>query len=98
MAKTPAMLFFLDGRLNRKNRPNENYARELFELFTIGVNVGYTEQDITEASRALTGYTDVTVQGGAVNFKSVDFDNTTKTIFGKQRNVEVDGVGYLIFS
>ncbi len=97
MAKTPAMLFFLDGRLNRKNRPNENYARELFELFTLGVNIGYTEQDITEAARALTGYTDVTVECGAVNFNPVDFDNTNKTIFGQQANFDFDGVHDLIF-
>jgi uncharacterized protein (DUF1800 family) len=97
MGKTPAMLFFLDGRLNYKNRPNENYARELFELFTMGVNNGYTQQDITEAAKALTGYTSLSVQCGTVMFDSGQFNNTTKTIFGQQGNFDFDGVHDLIF-
>lgn len=98
MAKTPAMLFFLDGRLNRKNGPNENYARELFELFTLGVNNGYTQQDITEATRALTGYTNVTAECGAVTFDSSQFDNTPKTVFGVTANFDFDAIHDLIFT
>jgi uncharacterized protein (DUF1800 family) len=97
IGKTPAMLFFLDGRLNYKNRPNENYARELFELFTMGVNNGYTQQDITEAAKALTGYTSLSVQCGSVIFDPGQFNNTTKTIFGQQGNFDFDGVHDLIF-
>lgn len=52
----PAMLIFLDGETNKKNAPNANYARELFELFTLGRDNGYTETDINEAARALTGW------------------------------------------
>lgn len=56
----PAMLVYLSGNYNTKEAPNENYARELFELFTIGKEGGqkYTEQDVREASRVLTGYID----------------------------------------
>jgi uncharacterized protein (DUF1800 family) len=53
----PAMLFYLNNRLNTKNAPDENYARELKELFTLGVNSGYTEDDIKAAARVLTGHT-----------------------------------------
>ncbi|NOY05873.1 MAG: DUF1800 domain-containing protein [Chlorobi bacterium] len=56
MTTDPAMLDYLDGRLSTKGRPNENYGRELQELFTMGVG-NYTEDDIKEAARALTGWT-----------------------------------------
>ncbi len=98
IAKTPAMLVFLDGRLNKKGRPNENYARELFELFTLGVNIGYTQQDITEAARALTGYTGGTIQCAPITFKPADFDNTPKTVFGQTANYDFDGLHDLIFT
>ena len=48
---------FLDLDNSDKDDPNENFAREYFELFTLGVNNGYTERDIREAARALTGFT-----------------------------------------
>lgn len=56
----PAMLVYLNGNTNNKNAPNENYARELLELFTIGKGYAqnYTEQDVRTAARILTGYTD----------------------------------------
>jgi len=79
-----AMLLFLDIAGSNKEAPNENFARELFELFTLGANNGYTEQDIREAARALTGFWwdyDNRVLGydrrGA-------HDNDMKTIFGRQ--------------
>jgi hypothetical protein len=52
----PAMLMYLDGRANRVCKPNENFARELLELFTLGEGQGYTEKDIREAARAFTGW------------------------------------------
>lgn len=54
----PAMLFYLNGHLNAKAQPDENYARELLELFTLGKGTGsqYTEQDVKAAARVLTGY------------------------------------------
>jgi len=60
-ALSPAMLVYLDGRQNRRRTadeaPNENYARELLELHTLGVHGGYTQQDVMEAARCLTGWT-----------------------------------------
>ncbi len=55
IARDPAMLIWLDGNSNRSGHPNENFARELFELFTLGIG-NYTEQDIQEAARAFTGW------------------------------------------
>ncbi|MHC5010667.1 MAG: DUF1800 domain-containing protein [Planctomycetota bacterium] len=55
MSRDPAMLRYLDGDRNRKGRPNENFAREVMELFTLGVG-NYTEDDIKEAARAFTGW------------------------------------------
>jgi len=56
VAKDPAMLIYLDGSKNRADAPNENFARELFELFTLGVG-NYTEEDIQESARAFAGWT-----------------------------------------
>lgn len=60
-ATSPAMLRYLDGAENRRRtpdeRPNENYARELLELHTLGVRGGYTQRDVSEAARCLTGWT-----------------------------------------
>jgi uncharacterized protein (DUF1800 family) len=56
ISQDPAMLYWLDNWLSRNTRPNENYARELMELFTLGVN-NYTQTDVTEVARALTGWT-----------------------------------------
>jgi uncharacterized protein (DUF1800 family) len=66
-ALSPAMLFYLDGASSRGDgmaRPNENYARELLELHTLGVRGGYTQRDVAEAARCLTGWT-VEDRGGA---------------------------------
>ena len=57
VAHTPAMLFYLDNQLSRNSAINENYARELMELHTLGVDGGYTQQDVIEVARALTGWT-----------------------------------------
>ena len=56
-ATSPAMLRYLNNNTNRKEAPNENYARELMELHTLGVNGGYTEKDVAEVARAFTGWT-----------------------------------------
>lgn len=53
-----AMLWWLDGYISTKYNPNENYTREYFELFTLGVDQAYTQEDIVEGSRAFTGYQD----------------------------------------
>jgi hypothetical protein len=56
-AHSPAMLVYLDNQVNEKSAPNENYARELMELHTLGVNGGYSQQDVMELARCLTGWT-----------------------------------------
>lgn len=55
IGKDPAMLIYLDNRQNLKGRPNENFAREILELFSLGVG-NYTEKDIKEAARSFTGW------------------------------------------
>src|SRR5262249_7649149 len=56
-AKSPAMLFYLDNWLSRANGLNENYGRELMELHTLGVDGGYTQNDVVNVARAFTGWT-----------------------------------------
>lgn len=77
-----AMLLFLDGARSEKGRPNENLARELMELFTLGRN-NYSEQDIREAARALTGWR---VDGSAARFHKPSFDAGEKTVFQQRGN------------
>ncbi len=77
----PAMLRYLDNNRNVKGKPNENLAREILELFSMGVDQGYTEKDIVEAARALTGYTYDNATG-SFRFDYAQHDTTDKTIFG----------------
>ena len=83
---TPAMLFFLNGFENTRDNPNENFARELFELFTLGENNGYTQEDIVEASRALTGWNGWTSYCGGVDWADWGYDDSDKTVFGVTGN------------
>ncbi|MEW5788605.1 MAG: DUF1800 domain-containing protein, partial [Pseudomonadota bacterium] len=78
-ATSPAMLTYLDGISNMMGAPNENYARELLELHTMGVDGGYSQQDVEEAARAFTGWT---VKDGAFYFDSTKHDNGAKTVLG----------------
>src|SRR3954453_19803541 len=86
----PCMLAFLDGIDNRKGSPNENYAREVMELFTLGADRGsYTENDIRQAAKALTGWRADNVDGIALTNFRYDpprHDTTNKTVFGKTGN------------
>jgi hypothetical protein len=83
VSKDPAMILWLDNNTNRKGKPNENYARELFELFTLGRDRGYTEQDIREAARAFTGWFQ---RNGVFRFVPNEHDTESKTIFGRTGN------------
>ncbi len=83
MAKGPAMLIYLDGRTNRKGRANENFAREILELFTLGEGRGYAEDDIVEAARAFTGWT-VDPVSGAFVFNRNLHDDGTKSFLGRR--------------
>jgi uncharacterized protein (DUF1800 family) len=91
------MLLMLNGFENTNNNPNENYARELFELFSLGENNGYTQQDIEETSRALTGYNHWDDYGGAIYFDESTYDNTLKTILGLTGNWGYDDVIDILF-
>ncbi len=93
----PAMLIFLNGFENTEDSPNENYARELYELFTLGEGNGYTQNDITETARALTGYNEWDEENGAIYFDSQSFDNGVKTIFGQTGNWGYDDVVNILF-
>ena len=86
MGLAPAMLRYLNGYDNKKNNPNENYARELYELFTLGEGNGYTQEDITETARALTGYNRHKTYLGVIEFNETTFDKGSKTIFGRTGN------------
>jgi uncharacterized protein (DUF1800 family) len=88
MTMDPAMLLFLSGAENSKEAPNENYAREMQELFTLGAGNGYTERDVREHARALTGwaYRWDSATGRAVDFRfePARHDAGVKTIYGRR--------------
>jgi hypothetical protein len=88
VGKSPAMLEYLDQRQSRKEHPNENWARELFELFTLGVG-NYTERDIKEAARAFTGWTS---RDGRFVFNARIHDDGRKVIFDRVGNFDGDAV------
>lgn len=88
VTKNPAMITFLDLQQNKKGKPNENFARELFELFMLGEG-NYTENDIKEAARAFTGYR---AADGEFRFISNQHDDSNKTVFGKTGNWDGDNI------
>lgn len=102
MTKDPAMLLYLNGNENVKNSPNENYARELQELFTVGEkdfagNLNYTEDDVKAAARVLTGwsYTNHWQEGATTFGTAFDLnkhDITNKVFSGKYSNTTITGV------
>lgn len=95
---TSAMLRYLDGAFNNRNRPNENYSRELYELFTLGEGNAYTEEDIIETSRALTGYVNRGDVGCTkITFNPEQFDTDPKTILGQTGNWGYDDVMNILF-
>lgn len=84
MSRNTAMLVWLDGNANRKRHPNENFAREIMELFALGVG-NYSEKDIQEAARAFSGWH---VRDGSFWFNELQHDGTSKTVFGKSGNFD----------
>ena len=82
IAKDPAMVLYLDTQTNRKDHPNENFARELFELFTLGEG-RYTEFDIKEAARAFTGWHVAKHHGAGFAFNRRQHDAGVKQVLGK---------------
>ncbi len=84
MASDVAMLVWLDGNANRRRQPNENFARELLELFALGVG-NYSEHDIQEAARAFTGWH---VRQGKFWFNGRQHDDGIKQVFGVSANFD----------
>jgi len=98
MGKTPAMLVYLNGIQNTRLDPNENYGRELFELFTLGEGNNYTQSDIVDAARALTGWNGLSEACAPITFVSSFHDSGQKTIFGQTAAFDYDGLVNLIFT
>lgn len=96
----PAMLVYLDGNVNEAGHANENYGRELLELFTMGQfdadgNPNYTENDIKEVARALTGW--VVTSGGSASYVPSRHDAGVKSFFGRSGNYDYDDVVDIVF-
>ncbi len=84
----PALLTWLDAPSNRKGKPNENLARELMELFTLGVG-RYGENDVKESARALTG---LAVAQGGIHVRTSDHDDREKIILGKTARFDAESL------
>lgn len=89
VSKSPAMLQFLNNQQNKKSHPNENFAREVMELFTIGRG-NYTENDVKEAARAFTGWGFNPL--GEFMFRRQQHDDGSKTFLGKTGNFDGDDI------
>ena len=89
VSKSPSMISFLNNQQNRKKKPNENFAREVMELFTMGRG-NYTENDIKEAARAFTGW-GFNLKG-EFEFRKFQHDDDKKTVLGKTGNFDGDDV------
>lgn len=94
MIHDPAMLRYLDAANNRKAQPNENFARELLELFSLGVG-NYSENDIKEASRAFSGWT-VNRERARFQFNEKEHDNSQKTFLKQTGNFTGDDIVRII--
>jgi len=89
ISKDPAMLLFLNNQQNRKKHPNENFAREVMELFTLGEG-NYTENDIKEAAKAFTGWQ--VNRLGKFEKNVAEHDEGSKTVFGKTGNFDGENI------
>jgi len=89
MTRDPAMLVWLDGGQNRLGAPNENFAREILELFTMGVGSGYKEKDIQEAARSFTGWV---YDGNTFVYSPFLHDDGWKTFLGQSGNFHGDDI------
>lgn len=89
MLTDAAMIAWLDGRENIARSPNENLAREFMELFTLGHGAGYSEMDVREGARALTGWT--ILRNGVAELQSEHHDQSKKTVLGITGNLDAAG-------
>ena len=90
VGKDPAMVVYLDSATSRRGSPNENFAREVMELFTLGEG-NYGEQDIKEAARAFTGWS-IDPASGEFRWRPFAHDNGIKTVLGVSGNLDGDAV------
>ena len=93
VSRDPAMLMWLDSKSNKKDAPNENFARELMELFTMGIG-NYTERDVRESARAFTGYTLIKKE---FVFNRNQHDFGAKHFLGRTGNFDGDDIVDIIF-
>lgn len=96
IGKDPAMMIWLDTNSNKKGKPNENYAREVMELFTLGIG-NYTEDDVKEAARSFTGWV-YDRKDGQVKFTPKQHDTQKKTLLGKTGNWDESDVVDILFT
>lgn len=94
ISRDPAMLIYLDSTTNRKTHPNENYARELMELFCLGLD-HYTEKDIQQVARCFTGWE---VRRERFRFNKYQHDNGEKVVFGQRGNYNGDDAVKIILA
>ncbi|MBC5824449.1 MAG: DUF1800 domain-containing protein [Candidatus Eremiobacteraeota bacterium] len=90
ISKDPAMLVYLNGAQNHNGRPNENYARELMELFTMGIG-NYSEEDVRQSARAFTGYT-VRRLDGSAHYEARLHDDGDKTFLNRSGRFSGDDI------
>ncbi len=90
-AKSAAMMYYLDNYTNTKSGPNENYARELLELHTLGVDKGYTENDVKEVARCFTGWSIGINESDYFEFYQENHDFGSKLVLGQEIN-NSDGI------
>jgi uncharacterized protein (DUF1800 family) len=91
MSSDPAMMVWLDTAQSKKGMPNENYARELMELFSLGIG-HYTEKDIRQAARAFTGWE---IKAGKAAFDPARHDEGSKTVLGQSGNWCADDIVHI---
>ena len=89
-SKDPAMLVYLDAAANRRGQPNENFAREVMELFTLGEG-HYSEQDVREAARAFTGWS-IEPESGEFLWRPFAHDGGAKSVLGRSGEFKGDDV------
>ncbi len=94
ISRDPAMIIWLDNQQNRKGKPNENYAREVMELFTVGIG-HYTEQDVKESARAFTGWQ---TRPDGFYFNANQHDNGEKTFLGHTGDLNGDDIVAILVS
>jgi len=94
VSRDPAMIRWLDGNANRREHPNENYARELQELFTLGVG-NFTERDVREAARAFSGWG---ARAGRFHFSERHHDDGEKRFHDKVGNFDGDDIVRIVTS